>query len=371
MIPILSPLIQSLGGSGFVLSLTIALFSIGRGISSVFYGWMIDRERASAKRSVSGSAASDQAQTGFGRSSMVLALVVTVGGHTLFLIAAAGRQLWLLMLSRVLTGFGTGVLTIARTVVAESSQPPDRVRFNAWLGIVAYCGGALTPILGGIDVSFGSGPAAITQFSFGSFLLLMCTCVILAPVLYWVYGVQLRRCWKQYRYSSADAGAEEAAEAAGQALAPSEDTGPSDAAPVQAGTVPAAAPAQPTIDSGVDSRSGSEGKRADAVAPDAVAPPPPAIELAESKSVAVTLTPPPAERQPTPEIEVDAAAIRSHRIAAYLLIAMNGLTRGTTGVAETYGAQIYEFAHGPDNDMYSDIGEFFLILGGVGRVSCM
>jgi ceroid-lipofuscinosis MFS transporter 7 len=171
-----------LGGNAFLLSLCVALFSVGRAISSSVFGWVVAR----GSRSATTPAAKEEAATRSSRWSLVLSLIVALVGHIMFITADASSMLWLLLISRIATGFGTGVLSVARTIVAVSTTPSQRVRYNAWLGIVAYLGFALTPIIGSVNVTFGSGAATISQYSFGSFLLFICTCLVLLPMIIWM-----------------------------------------------------------------------------------------------------------------------------------------------------------------------------------------
>ena len=47
--------------------------------------------------------------------------------------------------SRVLTGLGTGVLSIARAFIAEKTETKDRTRYVAYSTAVTFVGFAVTP----------------------------------------------------------------------------------------------------------------------------------------------------------------------------------------------------------------------------------
>ena len=91
-------------------------------------------------------------------------------GH-IFYIAAGSAGLALLVVSRLLVGFGTGTLTLARTFVGDHVPVARKSRFMAWLGIEQFVGFAFTPSFGALSFDDHIGAMHITTFNFGSYLL--------------------------------------------------------------------------------------------------------------------------------------------------------------------------------------------------------
>lgn len=150
VLPTLSLYVASLGGSALFLSMVVAAFSIGRLVSSLFFGIVSDHH-----------------------SMLVIilaSLIITVIGHIFFIIAGSViGGLYLLLISRVLTGFGTGILSVARAFVSKRTIAIERTRFMAKLGIVQFMGYAFTPILGGITVNAG----AMNTYNAGTYCLII------------------------------------------------------------------------------------------------------------------------------------------------------------------------------------------------------
>ncbi len=134
-------------GTQFILGATIGVFSVGRLIASFFFGWMLDRDILPATRNLKNPKADC-------RPALSVSLVVVCIGHFMYIAASRVRILALVAISRTCTGFGTGVLAVARTVVSQWSSPADRVKYVSWIGIVQYFGFAVTPWIGAQSIAF-------------------------------------------------------------------------------------------------------------------------------------------------------------------------------------------------------------------------
>ena len=168
VLPTLSLYVASLGGSPSLLAVVVAAFSVGRLTSSVVYGYLSDRYQLHVPL----------------MGSLMLGCV----GHVLFILppyvgSAAGLPL--LIVARLLTGFATGTLSLARAFTSRETAKVERTRFMSWLGIVQFAGFAFTPILGGIPVNWQlSSSWTINTYVAGTYFLLLLD-VALIGGLWW------------------------------------------------------------------------------------------------------------------------------------------------------------------------------------------
>ena len=164
VLPTLSLYVASLGGSSLYLGLVVAAFSVGRLTSSLVFGFAS------------------------GRVSLRLCLLGSIGlsvvGHVLFVLppyaSSSTSALVLLAASRVLTGFATGTLSLARAFTSAHTAASERTRFMAWLGVVQFAGYAFTPILGGLPVDWTvAGAWVITTYTAGTYALIVLDVLLL------------------------------------------------------------------------------------------------------------------------------------------------------------------------------------------------
>ena len=173
VVPTLSLYAASLGGSSTFLSVIVAAFSVGRLLASVVLGYVSDH--CSMMAVLMGS------------------LAVTCVGHVLFAAAdvLGTGGLYLLLFSRLLTGFGTGILSVCRSFVSKHTQASERTRFMAWLGIVQFAGYAFTPILGGLEVSLPiTANWTVNTFTAGTYVLLLLDMALLVGLYCGMRGQQ-------------------------------------------------------------------------------------------------------------------------------------------------------------------------------------
>ena len=134
----------------------VSLFSVGRLLANYSLGYVADYAQL--------------------RSVFVLCLLLHALGQLLYTTGYASGVAGLLA-SRLLTGFGSGVLGVCRAFVAATEPPATRTRQYAFLGISKFVGYALTPgfalLFGGVNfIALGSRFDAFT--SPGYFMMVAC-----------------------------------------------------------------------------------------------------------------------------------------------------------------------------------------------------
>lgn len=107
-----------------MLSIAIALFSVGRLLASTVLGYWIDRSRP--------------------RVVLFWSLLLHAIGQVLYGFGGTWG-LWAIMLSRFLIGFGSGTLGVCRSVAANLVDKTERGKQFAFLGMSKFIGYAITP----------------------------------------------------------------------------------------------------------------------------------------------------------------------------------------------------------------------------------
>lgn len=159
--------IDSLGGTQFYLAVLVSVFSVGRLIASIVLGMLSDHLPV--------------------RSVLIISCVVCVVGN--FLYVFSGNS-WisskeLVLVSRLLTGFGTGMLSVARTHVSMTTPAEERTLWMSCLGITQYAGFAITPVIGNAALQFNLGILNVTTYTFATFCLLILEgCLIVCLVMF-------------------------------------------------------------------------------------------------------------------------------------------------------------------------------------------
>ncbi len=120
-------------------------------------------------------------------------LIVSVLGnalsHALFGVAILTHQLWLLFLSRMLTGIGSANISAANSAVADISGPEDKVRNFGLVGMGLGLGFIFGPYLGGLL----SNSEAVSWFNLATPLWAAAVVsVINAGVIWLFFGETLR-----------------------------------------------------------------------------------------------------------------------------------------------------------------------------------
>ena len=169
----LSPYLESLGGDSFFLGLVVAAFSVGRLVASFAFGALADYWST--------------------RAVLLLSCVGCVVGNFMFALSATLGGKYLLLVSRLFTGFGTGMLSVARTHVSVTTPADERTLWMSWLGIVQFVGFAITPVLGGVNVDLDLWLLRVSEFTFATLLLMLLEVVALVCLLAFMRQPQQQR----------------------------------------------------------------------------------------------------------------------------------------------------------------------------------
>jgi ceroid-lipofuscinosis MFS transporter 7 len=129
VLPTLAPFVTFLGGTAVLLGYAVAAFSVGRFASTIGLGWL--STRLSYK-------------TVLGWSVFICVL-----GNALYCFSAV-LGVYALLVSRFITGFGAGTLSVARAYIAHVTLPKERTSYMSILGAVQFLGFAITPGVGSV-----------------------------------------------------------------------------------------------------------------------------------------------------------------------------------------------------------------------------
>lgn len=157
VLPTLFTYSQELGGDIVFMGLLTSLFSVGRFVSSLLFGWLCDRISFRALYNIAGT--------------------VSVVGNILYIIpyTPSVRSKALLGLSRCVVGFGAGNRSVCRANIAMLTNVNQRLEYFTVFATVVFLAYALTPGLGGvfgdIDVKVAGDYLELNRFTAPGFLL--------------------------------------------------------------------------------------------------------------------------------------------------------------------------------------------------------
>jgi MFS family permease len=325
VIPTLNEFVESLGGNSLFLSFVVAVFSLGRLISSLVYGYMADHN--SLKQIL-----------------FLTFSVMTIGNFT-YILSERIESKALLIFSRMLSGFGTGVLTVARSYVGSNSRGARRINFLSWLGIVQFIGFGISPIVGGLTIYVEVGRLELNTYTFGTAILF---CVNVAILI--IIAVKLEHrapppSKKKSRENQSNDGKQvvndsQRAEIKGALLGHQADSAAGMGIGNEIISSGIGVESEPNTPGILDPHNTQE-QRLQLLA---------AQETGEeSSSLALSLIPPPI-------------------LAPCVLVCLNGFCRGIIAIVETFGAKLYGEVRGDkDNPREAQqAGIYFGILGTVG-----
>lgn len=161
VIPTLSSCVSSINASKFFLNVCIAAFSGGRLLSSYLNGVMLDGGYSPTRLLT---------PTVF---SLLLSLSLTLIGSIVYIYSSS---IWMLIISRFLSGYGTGVLSNCRIFVSERTSSQSRTKYMSVLGITQFLGFALTPLVGAFSLHKNIYLVNLTSHTTGTFFLI-CTII--------------------------------------------------------------------------------------------------------------------------------------------------------------------------------------------------
>jgi len=143
IIPLLPFYATKMGASATIVGVLIAAFSIAQLASAPLWGKFSDR---------------------YGRRPALLAgLLISAAAYVIFGYAST---LWLLLLSRVVQGFGGGTIGVVQAYVADASDPNDRAKSLGWLSAATSLGAVVGPAIGSVLIHWGRHAPGIASAIF-------------------------------------------------------------------------------------------------------------------------------------------------------------------------------------------------------------
>jgi len=120
----MSSYINSLNGNQNTLSLSVSLFSVGRLVGAPFLGWWYNRRPA--------------------LEPICFTLILGCLSNLMYS-ASSVSNYYVLLSSRFLVGFATGVLSVSRAHIAAQTTVKQRTRFMGYSGAIQFIGYGLMP----------------------------------------------------------------------------------------------------------------------------------------------------------------------------------------------------------------------------------
>jgi len=143
IIPLLPFYATKMGASATIVGVLIAAFSIAQLASAPAWGRFSDR---------------------YGRRpALLVGLLVSAVAYVFF---AYASTLWLLLLSRIIQGFGGGTIGVVQAYVADASDPNDRAKSLGWLSAATSLGAVVGPAIGSVLIRWGHHAPGIASAVF-------------------------------------------------------------------------------------------------------------------------------------------------------------------------------------------------------------
>jgi MFS family permease len=139
VVPLLPFYAKSFGASAFVVAAIAASFNVATLLSAPYWGRFSDK---------------------YGRRpALLIALTGSVIGYIIF---AFSGNIWMLFLSRIVTGLGGGTVGVIQAYVADETPPKDRAKALGWLSAATNLGVAGGPAIGSLSAKLGAhGPGLL------------------------------------------------------------------------------------------------------------------------------------------------------------------------------------------------------------------
>ncbi len=143
IIPLLPFYATKMGASATIVGVLIAAFSIAQLASAPLWGRFSDR---------------------YGRRPALLSgLLISAVAYVIF---AYSSTLWLLLISRLVQGFGGGTIGVVQAYVADTSDPNDRAKSLGWLSAATSLGAVVGPAIGSVLIHWGRHAPGIASAIF-------------------------------------------------------------------------------------------------------------------------------------------------------------------------------------------------------------
>jgi MFS transporter, ceroid-lipofuscinosis neuronal protein 7 len=158
--PVLFKLTTRLGGSTIDLGYIVAIFSIGRLVSSTPFGYLCDRQRH--------------------RLPLQIANITLLCGAILWANALITKSLNILFIAQFILGLASGTLGLTRSYVVERVHPKKRTEMISLLTALQYAGFTVSPILGAGVAWLGSTYSEYLMYALPGYVIacLSCLCIV-------------------------------------------------------------------------------------------------------------------------------------------------------------------------------------------------
>eukprot|EP00026_Physarum_polycephalum_P004458 Phypoly_transcript_04478.p1 GENE.Phypoly_transcript_04478~~Phypoly_transcript_04478.p1 ORF type:complete len:623 (+),score=60.64 Phypoly_transcript_04478:158-2026(+) len=166
VLPTLSPYVTLIGGNAVMLGYAVAAFSGGRFVSTIGLGYL--STTMSYKKVLAGSVA-----------------ICVVGNFCYGLAFFWGP--YVLLVSRFITGFGAGTLSVIRAYVAHVTTTKERTSYMSILGAVQFFGFAIMPGAGSLlsfIPRFYIAGASFDKFTMPGYVLAVLSLALLALIIF-------------------------------------------------------------------------------------------------------------------------------------------------------------------------------------------
>jgi multidrug resistance protein len=143
IIPLLPFYATKMGASATIVGVLIAAFSIAQLASAPLWGRFSDR---------------------YGRRpALLVGLLISAVAYVIF---AYASTISLLLLSRIVQGFGGGTIGVVQAYVADASDPNDRAKSLGWLSAATSLGAVVGPAIGSVLIRWGHHAPGIASAIF-------------------------------------------------------------------------------------------------------------------------------------------------------------------------------------------------------------
>ncbi|HVA56753.1 MAG TPA: MFS transporter [Gemmatimonadaceae bacterium] len=127
VIPLLPFYAERFGATGAAIGMLIGAFSVAQLVSAPFWGRFSDRRGR--------------------RPTLVIGLFTSAVSYLIF---AFANSFWLLVVSRVVQGFGGGTVGVVQAYVTDLAAPDDRAKSLGWLSAATSFGAVVGPAAGSL-----------------------------------------------------------------------------------------------------------------------------------------------------------------------------------------------------------------------------
>jgi len=157
--------LQTVGGAHplFVAGV-VGGFSVGRLVGGILLGYWFNKRGA--------------------KNVLFWCFAVSALANLLYSMADPLHEKWIILGSRVVVGFGSGVLSVGRASIAEITTEKERTRFISYSTAVQFVGFSLMPGVAALlsFVDFSVGPFSVNKYTASGYLLFLMNVLVMALV---------------------------------------------------------------------------------------------------------------------------------------------------------------------------------------------